>query len=171
MIQANLNEQEAAAIAAAHSDPVTVLSSDKLQAVGNGITAISKASAVAALSQSVAQGNTNSMAATGTEIIEEEEQEPGQDQIVIQANLSGQRAAAIAAASSDYVYVDQSGTLKAGLDGITARSEASSIAALSQTATQNNSNSVAATLQPAPYSTRRRKKSRLRRSNSCCSSM
>ena len=66
---------------------------------------------------------------------------------VIQANINLQQGAAIAKAFSDYVEVDQNGSLKTGGDGITARSNANAVAALSQIGTQSNSNSATATLE------------------------
>ena len=49
------------------------------------------------------------------------------------------RALAVAAATSDYVKVDQSGTLDAGGNGITATSSAVAVANLDQSAVQSNS--------------------------------
>ena len=58
---------------------------------------------------------------------------------VLQANANLQDGAAIAAASSDYVSVEQGGPLSAGIDGIDATSSAVAGANLSQSATQDNS--------------------------------
>ena len=72
-------------------------------------------------------------------------------QLVGQANFSEQEGAAIAAATSDYVSVDQSGYLNAGGDGITATSSAVAGAGLSQTANQFNTNSATATLEGSGF--------------------
>ena len=52
-----------------------------------------------------------------------------------------------AAATSDYVNVDQNGLLNASGDGIDATSSAVAAAGLNQTANQSNSNSATATLE------------------------
>ena len=139
VLQANLNSQSAASIAAASSGSVDVRSDDTIQAGGNGITATSSAVAAAALDQTANQSNDNSASATGTLVL--------QGQLVGQLNASEQEGAAIAAATSDYVSVDQGGFLKAGGDGITATSSAVAAATLNQTANQSNSNSATATLE------------------------
>ena len=55
-----------------------------------------------------------------------------------QSNESDQDGAVIATAASDYVEVEQSGALSAGVTGITAISSAVATAQLEQTANQNN---------------------------------
>ena len=85
------------------------------------------------------RATTTAPTATGTLVL--------QGQLVGQLNASEQEGAAIAAATSDYVSVDQDGFLKAGGDGITATSSAVAAAALTQTANQSNSNSATATLE------------------------
>ena len=139
VLQANASSQSAAAIAAASSGSVDVRSDDNIKAGGNGITATSSAVAAAALDQTANQSNDNSATATGTLVL--------QGQLVGQLNFSEQEGAAIAAATSDYVNVDQAGFLKAGGDGITATSSAVAAATLNQTANQSNSNSATATLE------------------------
>ena len=122
-----------------------VRTDDALDADGNGITATSSAVAVANLDQTANQANTNSVAATGTGIL--------QGQLVGQANINasfdveeglepGQAGIAAAEATSDYVYIDQGGVLEADGNGITATSSAVAVAALNQTANQANSNSA-----------------------------
>ena len=176
ILQANVSLQHGSAVAVADSDYVEVGSLDSLSAGGNGIIAESNATATAALSQNAVQTNTNSLEATGTDINQAQggatggfafltEEGLGEtallpeqslDEVsldflrrfgVIQANINVQDGEAIAKAFSDYVEVEQSGTLHAGLDGITARSAATATAALGQTATQSNNNSVTATLE------------------------
>ena len=105
---------------------------------------------MANLDQTANQTNTNSVAATGTGIL--------QGQLVGQANINasfdeeeglepGQAGIAAAEATSDYVYVDQGGVLEADGNGIIATSSAVAVAALNQTANQANSNSATATLE------------------------
>ena len=141
-----------------------VKSEGDLTAGGDGITATSSAVAVADLTQSLSQNNSNSVAAVGTFIgggLQREQLDGlggGQDQIVIQANLNagfeeedpGQEAIASATATSGSVYVEQDGTLVRGGNGITATSSAVAVAALEQTADQSNSNSLSATLERPP---------------------
>ena len=139
VLQINASSQEGLAVATADAGSVEVNSHDDLTATGNGITATSSAVAGANLEQTVTQSNTNSESATGAAIL--------QLQLVGQANFNEQEGAAIAAATSDYVSVDQSGVLTAGGNGITATSSAVAGANLDQTATQSNSNSATATLE------------------------
>ena len=158
--QENFNEQAGAADASATSDSVLVRSEGDLSAGGDGIIATSSAVAVADLSQSVTQDNSNSVAATGTDLgfglgVEQAliEVDGGQDQSVSQTNLNvgdeeddpGQEAAAYATATSGSVYVQQDGNLTRGGNGITATSSAVAVAALDQTADQSNSNDLSAT--------------------------
>ena len=68
-------------------------------------------------------------------------QEPPVDECVAdpeQSNESDQDGAVIATAASDYVEVEQSGALSAGVTGITAISSAVATAQLGQTANQHN---------------------------------
>ena len=150
VLQANVNSQAAASLATASSGSVEVHSEDALDAYGDGITATSSAVAAANLDQTANQSNTNSASATGTGIL--------QGQLVGQANINanfdreeglepGQAGIAAAEATSDHVYVDQSGVLSAGGDGITATSSAVAAATLTQTANQSNTNSATATLE------------------------
>ncbi len=139
VLQANASSQRAAAIAAASSGSVDVRSDDAVKAGGDGITATSSAVAAAGLSQTANQSNSNSASATGTLVL--------QGQLVGQLNANEQEGAAIAAATSDYVNVDHSGSLTAGGNGITATSSAVAAAALDQTANQSNENSATATLE------------------------
>ena len=137
--QANVSEQEGAAIATASSDSVVVNSLYGVSAGGNGITATSAAVAVAALNQSAEQANANEEAATAINF------KQGFD--ITQSNVNDQDGAAIATASSDDVTVDQIGLLSAGGNGITATSSAIAQAELEQTATQSNRNSISAALE------------------------
>ena len=148
VLQANVSEQEGASVATSVSGPVTVLSGvepsllskegdaekkkkeDDLDAKGNGIVATSATFATAGLSQTATQSNENTVDATGALVL--------QGQLVGQFNSNAQSGAAIATALSDYVLVDQGGSLKAGGNGIAASSTAISTAGLSQTATQSN---------------------------------
>ena len=148
----------------ATSNSVFVKSAGDLTAGGNGIIATSSAVAVADLTQSVTQDNTNSVNAVGTFIgggLQREQLDAlggGQDQSVIQANLNagfeeedpGQEAIASATATSGSVYVQQDGTLVRGGNGITAASSAVAVVALEQSADQTNSNSLSATLERPP---------------------
>ena len=143
VLQINASGQGGIAVAAAESGSVDVNSHDDLSAKGNGITATSSADAGANLEQIANQTNTNTDNATGTGIL--------QLQLVGQANFSEQEGAAIAAATSDYVNVDQSGYLTAGGNGITATSSAVAGAGLSQTANQFNTNSATATLEGSGF--------------------
>ena len=139
VLQANVNSQSGASIAAASSGSVEVDSHDELSAGGDGITATSSAVAGANLAQSANQSNSNSVAATGGFVL--------QGQLAGQINDSEQEGAAIAAASSDYVDIEQTDLLKRGGDGITATSSAVAGANLSQSANQANSNSASGTLE------------------------
>ena len=164
VVQANVSEQDGLAEAEATSDSVFVKSDGELSAGGDGITATSSAVAVADLTQSLTQNNTNSVAAVGTFIgggLQREQLDGlggGQDQIVIQANVNagfeeedpGQEAAVAATATSGSVYVEQDGFVQAGGNGITATSSAVAVAALEQSADQTNSNSLSATLERPP---------------------
>ena len=98
----------------ATSDSVDVNSSNTISVGGNGITATSSAVADADLDQSAVQSNENKQTATATKF------SAGQD--FRQRNESEQDGVAAAAASSDYVKVNQSGSLYAGGNGITATS-------------------------------------------------
>src|SRR6185312_9739810 len=104
VIQANVSEQEGAAVAEATSDSVSVRSEGELSAGGNGITATSSAVAVADLGQSATQNNDNSVAAEGTVIggglDTLQVEDGGQSQLVIQANINQQEGAAVASATS-----------------------------------------------------------------------
>ena len=143
VLQINASGQGGIAVAVAKSGSVDVNSHDDLSAKGNGITATSSADAGANLEQIATQTNTNTDNATGTGIL--------RLQLVGQANFSEQEGAAIAAATSDYVSVDQSGYLNASGDGITATSSAVAGAGLSQTANQFNTNSATATLEGSGF--------------------
>ena len=139
VLQANANSQAGASIAAASSGSVDVKSHDDITAGGDAITATSSAVAGANLEQTANQSNDNSATATGTVAL--------QGQLVGQLNVSEQEGAAIAAATSDYVNVEQTDTLIRGGNGITATSSAVAGANLDQTANQSNSNSASATLE------------------------
>ena len=91
------------------------------------------------LAQTANQSNSNSVAATGGVVL--------QGQLVGQINANEQEGAAIAAASSDYVDIEQTDLLKRGGDGITGTSSAVAGANLNQTANQANSNNASATLE------------------------
>ena len=138
VLQANANSQAGASIAAASSGSVDVKSHDDITAGGDAITATSSAVAGANLEQTANQTNDNSATATGTVAL--------QGQLVGQLNANEQEGAAIAAATSDYVNVEQTDTLIRGGNGITATSSAVAGANLDQTANQSNSNSASATL-------------------------
>ena len=161
VVQANVSEQDGLAEVEATSDSVFVKSDGSLSAGGNGITATSSAVAVADLTQSLTQNNSNSVNAVGTDLggglgVEQlDGLRGGQDQTVIQANLNagfeeedpGQEAAVAATATSGSVYVEQDGFVQAGGNGITATSAAVAVAALEQSADQSNNNSLSATLE------------------------
>jgi Autotransporter beta-domain len=142
-LQANVNLQLGAAIADATSNSVYVTSADQLQATGNGITAASDANATADLSQNSSQTNSNTLNAEGGAVTL-------QGELVVQANLNLQAGAAITTATSGDVQVEQTGSLKAGGDGITARSSATASSNLTQVADQQNSNAATASLSLAP---------------------
>ena len=158
--QINVNAQGGAAIAAATSGYVDVRSTDD-PSQGNGIMATSSAVAGANLSQTATQSNTNSATTTlpplgvadNSTVVLLPEQFALQLEGVLQVNANLQDGAAIAVASSDYVTVEQGGPLSAGIDGIDATSSAVAGATLSQSATQNNSDTktiARATDGPAP---------------------
>ena len=119
---------------------------------GDGITATSSAVGVGELAQTANQSNSNNASITqpALEVITIDPQEPTairirgfdvglQLEAVLQANVNEQEGAAVAVATSDYVKVDQSGTLDAGGNGITATSSAVAVANLDQSAVQSNS--------------------------------
>ena len=146
--QINVNAQGGAAIAAATSGYVDVRSTED-PSQGNGILATSSAAAGANLSQTADQDNTNSATTTlpplgvfdNDTVVLLPTQFALQLEGVLQVNANLQDGAAIAAASSDYVTVEQGGPLSAGIDGIVATSSAVAGANLSQSATQDNSDS------------------------------
>ena len=116
VLQANVNSQSGASIAAARSGPVDVDSHDELSAGGDGIATTSSAVAGANLAQIANQSNSNSVAATGGFVL--------QGQLAGRINVNQQEGASIAAATSDYVDIEQTDLLKRGGDGITATSSA-----------------------------------------------
>ena len=131
--QRNSSEQDGTAVAAASSDYVKVNQSGSLSAGGNGITAISSAEALAEMEQTAEQSNSNTVNVAL--------QEPVAAGIVAdpeQSNESDQDGAVIATAASDYVEVEQTGSLSAGGTGISAISSAVATAQLEQTAAQRN---------------------------------
>ena len=149
--QFNLNGQFGLAEAEATSGDVSVTSFiPKDPTVGSGIIAESNAAASATLDQTVEQENTNSASITlpPLTVIDPQDEQvlpdleiAAQLEGVLQVNASLQAAEADATATSGNVYVDQSGSLSSGVDGIVAQSNAAASAELDQSATQTNSDS------------------------------
>ncbi len=116
--QTNSNGQEGVAVAAASSDYVSLKKNGDLWAGDGGISAESKAVAVAKIDQSADQDNSASQAASlklGS---------ISQSQKIGQRNSSEQSGLAVATAESDYVSVDNYGdVLNSAGDGIHAEIE------------------------------------------------
>ena len=116
ILQANANLQLGWTEAEATSGDVYVSQSGALDAQGSGIVAESKAVGVAELEQKAEQENDNDVSADGGTLTL-------QGQLAAQINFNAQAGVADADATSGDVTVDQSGTLNAVGDGITAELE------------------------------------------------
>ncbi len=156
--QLNVNDQDGAAIATAASSYVEVRSYED-PSQGDGITAVSSAVAGASLDQTADQSNSNSatitlpplpVVPTGSEFPVIAPQIAAQVEGVLQANVNEQEGLAVAAATSDYVSVDQDGPLSAAGNGIIATSSAVAGASLTQTASQSNTDTKTVSRAPAP---------------------
>ncbi len=150
VLQANVNDQDGAAIATATSDYVLVEQGGPLSAGLDGITATSSAVAGASLAQSADQSNSDTKTierATGPA--------PGENEHlvipatvalqlegVLQINASSQEGLAIATADAGSVEVNSHDDLSSGGNGITATSSAVAGASLGQSVTQSNTNSA-----------------------------
>jgi hypothetical protein len=156
--QRNVNKQKGAAIAVATSGPVEVWNQGDIDAYEDGISAESKAEAVALVDQSVTQNNTTAQTDTldipiAGGIIRNQDafqtNDNGQELALLDAEeggRTGQSGFAFAEAKSDYVKVWNEGDINASGDGINAESEAKAVAVVNQDATQGNTASQNATL-------------------------
>ena len=150
VLQTNINQQEGAVSADATSGSVTV-ENGSINVSGDGVTATSSAVAVATLDQTATQSNTDTKTidrAAGANAWGGRDRpyqlitDVSQEELVDQENFNQQAGAADASATSDSVLVRSEGDLSAGGDGIIATSSAVAVADLSQSVTQDNSNSV-----------------------------
>ena len=149
VLQVNANLQAGVADADAYSGDVYVNQFGSIDAGGDGISADSKAIAIADLDQKAEQDNENEMTAGGPA----EGDDPaetvgisGQGQLVGQLNLNLQAGASLAEAEFGDVTVYQDGALSSGDDSIDAESKAVAVAKLEQDADQDNENSAEAFL-------------------------
>ena len=160
VLQFNLNVQAAAAVASADSGDVTVWQSGGLHAgtggvTGDGITAESKAVAVATLEQKAEQDNENSAEANlvapsiplliGSEDTLSLHAVGLQEQLVGQFNLNAQLGFALADADAGDVEVRSSQDPSFG-NGITAEFEAFAKAEIDQDIDQDNENEASITV-------------------------
>jgi len=136
--QDNEHEADITVLNQAFSGNVSVSNSGITVATLNGDNAASVAEAETEISDTVTQTNTNELVGTAEELEQEQEVE--------QENLSDQDFAALTAATSGYVSVDESGVVTAGGTGIEAETEADADTDIEQTVTQTNANSATANL-------------------------
>ena len=138
--QTNENEQEGLVLSTATSDYVDVAHSGNLVAGGDGINAISEATAVALLNQVATQSNDNAQTWDQDPTIPAVLADPQAIDIAArgQTNANRQKGAAVAAAKSGPVEVLNQGDVDAYEDGINAESKAEAVALVGQSVTQNN---------------------------------